>query len=294
MTIRRYHAPTLTEALARARAAAGPGAVVVDVRRGAGGRRGVVVSVTREPGVWLAGRLEARGVSAARRASLLQGLGRGDQAAHELRRRLAALVPVAVVDRLPRVLALVGPTGVGKTTTIAKLAGQAQFEHGERVGLVTLDLYRVAAVDQLGAYADMLGVPLEVAATPDEVRAALARLRGCDRILIDTAGQSPRDAARMRALEGLVRAAGGATQLVLSATARLQEMRDALRRFGGCGLQGLVLTKLDEAVVAGDVLELLAESPIPLRLVAAGQEVPDDLRPAAPEELAEWILQEAA
>ena len=298
--IRTFEAPSLTEALERARAVAGPRAVVIDVARSAAGpgrRARVVLRVAAEPGAdGLEQRLRGRGLSRARRRALLDGVAeRPGPAAREalVRERVVALVPVArEVQPLPRVLAVVGPTGVGKTTTLAKLAGRAVVEAGLSVGFVTLDLYRVAAVEQLRVYADLIGAPLEVAGTAAELRRAVERLDArCDLVLVDTAGRSPSDSQRLAELAHQVQAAPNlSVLLVLAATTRLRELREAQARFAGCHPSGLILTKLDEAVTAGDALELMAELPFPVRLLAAGQEVPSDLLDATPERVASWVL----
>lgn len=297
-----YEAKSLTEALRRARAGAGADAVLVEVRRQRlGGASRVVVAVA--PGDHgLRDLLRERGLSDARIAMLLEGLSGlpVDERQAALRERLSRLLPVQPRDGLergrgPQIVALVGPTGVGKTTTAAKLAGRALTQHRARVGFITLDLYRVAAVDQLRAYADMLAAPLEVAASPGELRGAVERLRDRDLILIDTAGRSPLDAQRLTELSRLLGCVPQAqTLLCLAANARERELRHALRRFQSCWLNGLVLTKLDESLSAGDVVELLAHSPLPLRYVCAGQEVPDDIDDARSAPLVDWVLTQPA
>ena len=132
----------------------------------------------------------------------LAGKDLDDEAAvrKAIRRELAALIPTGTTARLeptsdggPRVMAFVGPTGVGKTTTVAKLAAVFKLKQKKRVGLITLDTYRIAAVDQLKTYANIIGVPLRVVSTPPEVVEALNHFRGlkCDVVLIDTAGEHP-------------------------------------------------------------------------------------------------------
>lgn len=297
----RFEARSLSEALRIARRDAGERAVVVRVERGADERGEPCVTVLASPepaAAEVERRLKARGIGPSRRRELARGLPQDDRLAwREVAARVERLVGVRPVARPrpslggPRVVALVGPTGVGKTTTIAKVAGQEQLERRVRVGLVTLDLYRVAAVDQLRAFADMLGAPLEVAGTAGELRRALDRLQSRDLVLVDTAGRSPRDLARVDELaQVLGRLPEVETLLVLSATTRRRELEDAVARFAPCSPRGLVLTKLDEAVESGDVLELLAHASLPVRLLAHGQEVPDDLELGSAGKLAAWIV----
>jgi energy-coupling factor transporter ATP-binding protein EcfA2 len=119
----------------------------------------------------------------------------------------------------PLTIALVGPTGVGKTTTIAKLAAAYKLRQGKKVGLITSDTYRIAAVDQLRTYATIIGLPLKVAMTPREMSAACSAFADCDAILIDTAGRSQHDANRLEELSAFIQACSpDETHLVLSAT----------------------------------------------------------------------------
>ena len=209
----------------------------------------------------------------------------------QLERRLALLVPSAEAQATPRTLALVGPTGAGKTTTIAKLAAQAKLDRGLEVGFVTIDLFRVAAVDQLQAYANLLDAPLETASNPQELVQALRRLRGCQQVFVDTAGQSPLDEARLNELAAFFSAAPEVeAALVLPATAQHSQLEVALERFSACPLASLIVSKLDESVSAGDLVELLAQAPVPLRWLTTGQRVPEDIEDARPRPLARWIL----
>ena len=109
----------------------------------------------------------------------------------------SVVLPGRPADGRPRTIALIGPTGVGKTTTIAKLAANFKLRHKLNVGLVTLDTYRIAAVEQLRTYANIIGLPLHVVVSPEELRSSLAKRRGCDVVLIDTAGRSQRDDPRL-------------------------------------------------------------------------------------------------
>ena len=191
---------------------------------------------------------------------------------------------------LPRAVALVGPTGVGKTTTLAKLAGRLRLDESEEVILVTLDTYRVAAVEQLRAYADMLDVPFHVTFTPQDLRDVVRNAPSHARVLVDTTGRSPRDLAHLTQLRGFLGGGNVASWLVLAAPARPSCLLDAAERFGALTPGGLVLTKLDETDAIGEVLGFAMEQPMPVMFTTAGQEVPEDIDPAPPSALADRML----
>jgi flagellar biosynthesis protein FlhF len=214
-------------------------------------------------------------------------------------RRLATLIPAAAdadrvaraPDNRPLTIALVGPTGVGKTTTIAKLAAAYRLRQNRRVGLITCDTYRIAAVDQLRTYAGIINIPLKVAMTPAEMRAAVASLQECDAILIDTAGRPPRDAPRLDELRALLAAASPhQTHLVLSSAAAEASLLDAADRFAPLGCDRVILTKLDETVSFGVVINVLRKLSTRLSFVTTGQEVPDHIQPGNSDRLARLVL----
>lgn len=214
-------------------------------------------------------------------------------------RRLAGFIPVSADssmpgrgrDGRPLTIALVGPTGVGKTTTLAKLAATYKLRHGLRVGLITADTYRIAAVDQLRTYADIIGLPLRVAMTPSEVRAAVHSLAECDVILIDTAGRSPRDGARLAELRAMLDAAQPHQRhLVLSSTASESALNETASAFAPLGYDRVILTKLDEAVNFGVLVNVCRRLETRLSFVTHGQEVPDHIEAGNPERLARAIL----
>jgi flagellar biosynthesis protein FlhF len=191
----------------------------------------------------------------------------------------------------PRVIALVGPTGVGKTTTVAKLAATFKIRYGLSMGLITADTYRIAAVEQLKTYADIIEVPIEVANTPSEVREAKARLAHADVVLIDSAGRSQRDAARLDELRTILDAASpDETHLVLSAAAAPSTLADIADRFMVLRPDRMILTKLDEAAAPGVLVGLPARVGLPFSYVTTGQEVPDDIEPARAPRLARLVL----
>ncbi len=214
-------------------------------------------------------------------------------------KQLAALVPAAgevpragrVEDGRPLTVALVGPTGVGKTTTIAKLAAAYKLRQGKRVALVTSDTYRIAAVEQLRTYAEIIGVPLRVVMSPEDMAAACGALRDYDLILIDTAGRSARDGARVEELKAFVEAANPhETHLVLSGTSSEGVLMETARRFAAVGPNRVIFTKLDEAVNYGVLLNVASRVSLRLSFVTTGQEVPDHIEAGRGERLAKLVL----
>ena len=189
-------------------------------------------------------------------------------------------------------LALIGPTGVGKTTTLAKLAANLKLKEGHKVGLITLDTYRIAAVDQLRRYAEILGSPLRVVANADELRAAVAGLAHMDFILIDTAGRSPRDGPKLDELRELLAAVQpDDVHLVLSSTSSQDAVELAYDRFSGVRVDKMIFTKLDEASHVGVVLNVCCKVNKALSYVTTGQDVPNDIEVGRGHVLARMILQ---
>jgi len=190
-----------------------------------------------------------------------------------------------------RVVALVGPTGVGKTTTIAKLAANYRLRENKRVGLITVDTYRIAAVEQLRTYADIIDLPMLVVSTPREMREAVARLRDLDLVLMDTAGRSPRDEVKIQELKSmLAEAEPDEVHLVLSAVGGARGLASTAQRFAAVGATALVFTKLDEATGLGNLLTVTRSSSLPVSYLTDGQNVPDDIQVAQKETLAPLIL----
>ncbi len=192
----------------------------------------------------------------------------------------------------PFIVALVGPTGVGKTTTVAKLAANYKLKHNLRVALVTCDTYRIAAVDQLKSYASIIEVPLEVATTPDDVRAACNKLKDMDVILIDTAGRSQRATERIIELRALLDAASpDQTHLVLASSAQKSVLMQAADRFKVLSPTHVILTKLDEAVSLGVLFSVAQRIDAKLSFVTMGQEVPDHIEAGDALRLAARVLE---
>jgi flagellar biosynthesis protein FlhF len=199
--------------------------------------------------------------------------------------------PIRVIPGQRKLVALVGPTGVGKTTTIAKLAASFHLRERHRVGLITVDTYRIAAVDQLRTYADIIDLPMEVVSTPREMRAAVAKMADLDLILMDTAGRSPRDEVRIQELKSMLGEANAdEVHLVLSSVTSASSMKKTAERFAEVGVTSLLLTKLDEATGLGNLLPVLRDCNLPLSYVTNGQNVPDDIAAAERRRLARIVL----
>ncbi|MEL6497496.1 MAG: flagellar biosynthesis protein FlhF [Planctomycetota bacterium] len=216
-----------------------------------------------------------------------------------LLRHIAGLIPVAdepikrqrPADGRPRTVSLIGPTGVGKTTTLAKLAATAKLRHGRQVGLITTDTYRIAAVEQLRTYADIIGLRLTVVARPSEMRPALDAMADLDEVFIDTAGRSQHDAQRLAELRAyLDEADPHEIHLVLSSVASEAVLSRAVDNFAELGPNRLIVTKLDEAVNFGVLLGVVRRLGVNLSYVTTGQEVPDHIEPGKPDRLARLIL----
>lgn len=199
--------------------------------------------------------------------------------------------PIRTEPGRRRVVALVGPTGVGKTTTIAKLAANFRLRDGIRMGLVTVDTYRIAAVEQLRTYAEIIDLPMKVVTSPQDMRRALDELAGLDLILIDTAGRSPRDELKIQELKQMLGEADvDDVHLVMSLTASVRSIKMTCEQFKPIDPTALILTKLDEAAGMGSLLSVSREVSLPFSYLTTGQDVPEDIEPANASRIARLVL----
>jgi flagellar biosynthesis protein FlhF len=199
--------------------------------------------------------------------------------------------PIQLTPGRCRVAAMVGPTGVGKTTTIAKIAANMRLRDNRRVGLLTVDTYRIAAVEQLRTYAEIIDLPMEVVSSPREMRAAIQRMRGLDCVLIDTAGRSPREEIQLHELRAMLsEASADEVHLVLSCTSGTEYLQRVLPRYECVHPTALILSKLDEAEGLASLYPFLAQQKLGLSYLTTGQSVPGDIQVADPLSLAKTMI----
>ena len=210
--------------------------------------------------------------------------------AKHLRQMLPTAGPLAPSRGEPTVVFLIGPTGVGKTTTIAKLAATEKLRRN-KVALVTCDTYRVAAIPQLKTYADILRLPLGVAYGPDELTDHVLEHMDADFVFVDTPGRSQRNAGQLADLRHFVLSVPARrTFLTVTAGARYRDMLDVVARFGTIPFDGLLVTKLDETSTFGPILNLVRQTGKPVTYVTNGQNVPHDIAVASSSGLTDLLL----
>ncbi len=198
-----------------------------------------------------------------------------------------------LVKNSTKIINVVGPTGVGKTTTIAKLAAKQVLKQNRRVGMLTTDTFRIAAVEQLKTYAGILNIPCEVVFSPEHFSQALQNLEGCDLIFMDTAGRNYREAQFLEQIECYLKTSRQSENyLVLSLTAKYEDMKPILDAFIDKNIHKVVLTKLDETTSYGSILNIAFDYPYEISYFTNGQSVPEDILPAETTHVTKSILGE--
>lgn len=190
-----------------------------------------------------------------------------------------------------RVCALVGPTGMGKTTTIAKLAAEELLQYGRKIGFITIDTFRIGAVEQLRTYAKILQTPVEVAMDELDLSKKISGMQDADTIFVDTAGISPHDTRMMTELARYFDIDKRIeTHLVLSASTQLSDLNDMVNRFKIVPIDSIIVSKIDEVSNFGNILSFLDDQHPPLSYFTTGQAVPEDIEEASKERVADMVL----
>lgn len=186
---------------------------------------------------------------------------------------------------------IVGPTGVGKTTTLAKLAAETMLNQRKKVAFITTDTYRIAAIDQLKTYAKILNVPIEVAYNLEDFKRAADRFSHYDMVFIDTAGRNFRNEQYVKDLGNIIDFSNDLeTYLVLSLTSKQKDMDTIYRQFSTIPIKQVIFTKADETATYGSMINFIQHYQVPPFYITNGQNVPDDIVRATPENIVNTIL----
>lgn len=197
----------------------------------------------------------------------------------------------ARINRAVKYAFFFGPTGVGKTTTIAKLAAEAMLKEKRKVGFITSDTFRIAAVEQLKTYANILNVPLEVVFSPKEIEQAMERLGDCDLIFVDTAGRNYRNDEYVKGIKELLQYGETSVNfLVMSLTTKYADMKAILDQFDDLPGGRAIFTKADETDAYGSIFNVTQQYNLSLSYITTGQNVPDDIMLATPELVTTMIV----
>lgn len=197
------------------------------------------------------------------------------------------------VNSVGKVTVLVGPTGVGKTTTIAKLAGKLSLIDKKKVGLITIDTYRIGAVEQLKTYADIMNIPFKVVFSIKDMEKAIIDLDYCDVILVDTTGRSSKNMMQISELRAFIeKIKEKSVHLVISASTKNKDIETIIKGYSILEYENIIITKLDETSIYGSILTILDKGKNPISFITTGQDVPDDIKEGNKEEIAKIVLGE--
>jgi len=259
---------------------------------------GKAIPSKADPSGGLYGELVSQGIDAETADHLIVTASDGDpspsEARNRVRRMLADLIvidpPAELQAKARMVSVFVGPTGVGKTTTIAKIAGQAVARYNKKVALITTDMRRVGSQDQLSRFGALLNVPAYTCSDISTLTNLIQSLDDRDLILIDTPGASPSDLAMLGRLEEVLKLPEARVNLVIAATTRSEDVSRIVTRFQKLSPQRVIFTKMDETESRSAVVGDLLRSEVRITFLTNGQRVPEDLLSPSASEMAKWVL----
>jgi flagellar biosynthesis protein FlhF len=259
---------------------------------------GKTIPSRADAGAGLYGELISQGIDAETADHLIVTASNGDPSPSESRNRVRRLLAEMIVIDPPAELqakarmvsVFVGPTGAGKTTTIAKIAGQAVARYNKKVALITTDMRRVGSQDQLLRFGALLNVPAYTCSDASTLKSLIQSLDDRDLILIDTPGASPSDLALISRLEEVLKLPEARVNLVIAATTRSEDVSRVLARFQRLAPQRVIFTKMDETESRSAVVGDLLRSEVRITFLTNGQKVPEDLLSPSASEMAKWVL----
>jgi flagellar biosynthesis protein FlhF len=241
--------------------------------------------------------LVANGVSRERAYQLVSTIDKADNfdnTCKVLENRITSSIPVTGGRKRKGIVAFVGPTGVGKTTTLAKLAARYAMSEKMSVGLISADTYRIAAADQLKTYAKIMGLPIKVVSEKGEFKEAVSSFSDRDLVMVDTPGKSRKDQGYIEKLRDFLSIGIPVeTNLLLSLTASRENMLEAASRFNMINYDNIIFTKLDEATGLGSMYDVIDEVGKPVSYLTVGQNVPNDIEDANPGRIARLIMHQS-
>jgi flagellar biosynthesis protein FlhF len=211
----------------------------------------------------------------------------------ELQKSKSAIEKMVSISKakMEGAVVLVGPTGVGKTTTLAKLAGRLSLIDKKKVGLITIDTYRIGAIEQLKTYADIMNIPFKVVFTMKEMETAMNSMKDCDVVLIDTTGRSSKNTMQISELRAFIDKVNTENiHLVISCTTKNKDVTSIIEGYRTLNYKNIIITKLDETSTYGSILNILDTAKKPLSFITTGQNVPDDIKMIPSSEVSSLIL----